>query len=148
MATLQIDCGDLLFALGSHDTEHYLDLETGVVIPIFEDVFDDEQPELDLEDGNRYRFIEPVPSHEGFEWMESFARRQQDGRVRADLLAALERRRPFRSFKDALASYPEVRTRWFEFEEERLLQYAREWLLGEGIQAELVVPAAPDLPPV
>ena len=55
MATLQIDCGDLLFALGSHDTENYLDLKTGVVVPIFADLLDGyKEGGLVRSYGNRY----------------------------------------------------------------------------------------------
>jgi hypothetical protein len=146
MALLRIDRGDLLMALSSHHLEHYLDLQTGVVIRRFEDLdLDDEEDRAALEkDLERYRSIEPIPSPEGFRWMESFALQQADQQAREDLLSALERRRPFRSFKDALLSYPELRAGWFAFEEERVLEYAREWLSGEGIQAELVAVPPPE----
>lgn len=144
MITLSIDRGDLLFAIGDHDLTHYLDLQTGDVIPVFEEGVVGDLPDVDMDDEpERYRFIEPVPSSEGFSWMERFALAQEDGRTRRELLHALERRRPFRSFKDALIDFPEAREQWFAFEEQSLLDYARAWLTREGIHAELITPPAP-----
>lgn len=145
MPLLRIDCGDFLLALSSHDLEHFLDLQTGAVIPRFEDLDLAEEDQAFLEEEpERYRFIEPLPSHEGFRWMENFALQVENQRARGDLLQALDRKRPFRSFKDALLSYPELREQWFAFEEERLLAYAHDWLSGEGIRAELVVISPPE----
>jgi hypothetical protein len=146
MATLRIHLGEFLLALSSHDIEHYLDLQSGLVVPVFEDIGEDDGvPDVD-EEPDRYRFIEPVPSHEGFRWMEQFALDQTDAEVRNELLAALDRRRPFRTFKDALLPYPAVRAEWFANEQERLLEYARSWLLGEEIDAELAS-TPPEGPP-
>jgi hypothetical protein len=142
-SNLQIDRADLLLALSSHDLEHYLDLQTGLIIPVLEDSIYDEREFPLEEEPERYHLIDPVPSQQGFRWMQDFAQQQEDLQIREDLLQALDRRRPFRSFKDALESYPEIRVKWFAFEEERLLEYGREWLSSEGITANLVVPAAP-----
>lgn len=160
MPPLRIDRGDFLLALQSSDLENYLDLTSGMVIPIFEDGFLDDFDD-DLEDDfeaagdridvagqpERYRRIDTVPSYQGFRWMEDFAFSQEDDRLREELLLALDRKRPFRSFKDALLGHPEARERWFAFEEGRLLEVAREWLAGEGIEAELVDVIRSDPPP-
>ena len=70
--------------------------------------------------------------------MERFAAAQPDERVCDHLLRALDRRRPFRSFKDALADFLEVREAWFTYENDHLLPAARSWLEMEDIDAELV----------
>jgi len=88
----------------------------------------------------RYLQIPSLGSSDGFRIMERFAA-LQDGRVREALFDALDRRRPFRSFKDALTRFPEVRERWFAYHEERLREEALAWLRVEGIDAELVSPA-------
>jgi hypothetical protein len=140
---LRVDRGDLLLALGDHEMENYLDLATGEVFPVFDDFSEETEDRARIEeDPDRYLPIEPVPSHEGFRWMEDFAREQESDKVRRDLLRALERRRPFRSFKDELMSYPETRSEWFIYEEKRLLDHAREWLSAEGVDVEIV-----DIPP-
>jgi hypothetical protein len=37
-----------------------------------------------------------------------------------------------------LSFHPELREAWFRFRDERLLEYAREWLAGENVEAELI----------
>src|SRR4051794_38094038 len=72
--------------------------------------------------GERYLSIPSMSSNEGFRIMERFAA-SQEGRVREALLGALDRRHPFRSFKDALRG--EVRERWFAYHEQRARRGAR-----------------------
>lgn len=141
---LRIDVGDFLYALDSHDpeTEHYLDLQTGEIITATWGVFSEEDPEYaDLEavreDATRYRLIDPVPSREGWRWMRDFAEGVSDARVQERLLDAIHGSGAFGRFKRVLPSYPDVREAWFRFQEERLLEYAREWLAGESVEAEL-----------
>jgi hypothetical protein len=131
-----------LLAIRDHDIPYFLDVQTGVVIPLLEDV-----PEMAMvveeidNTPQRYVGIEPVPAPQAFGWMEEFAQLQVDGQIRGLLLAALEGRRPFRSFRDALANHPGVRSTWDAFEEERQLGYARAWLNEEGVEAEIVRPS-------
>jgi hypothetical protein len=134
---------DLLLAISSHDIEHYLDLRTGAILPIF-DGFEDSNPDLEREP-QRFTLIEPVPSSLGFRWMEEFADLQAP-EVREELLRSLERRRPFRSFKDALLEFEGLREQWYAFEEQRQLAYARDWLRSEGIDAILTTHPAPPGP--
>lgn len=168
MAKIRIDEGELLMAFDSGDgTEHwYLDRETGAVIFLSDDFgfgLDDEDEEEDEDDaeggwqdeeralrreinrdeeGRRYLAVPSLGSHDGFRMMERFAGSQEDRRVREALFDALDRRRPFRSFKDALMAFPDVRERWFAYHEERLREEALAWLESEGIEAELTTPAA------
>jgi hypothetical protein len=165
MAKIQIDEGDLLMAFDSGDgmMEWFLDRETGAVIGLGDDVFLDDEDDEDDEDwereekalrraiyedaggeeGRRYLAIESLGSHEGFRIMEDFAA-SQDGRVRDALFRALDRHRPFRSFKDALLNFPDVREAWFRYHEGRLREEALAWLESEGIDAELTTPSPPD----
>jgi hypothetical protein len=90
--------------------------------------------------GKRYLSIPSLESHEGFRIMERFAL-SQEGRVREALLDALDRRHPFRSFKDALRG--EVRERWFAYHEQCLREEALDWLRSKEIDAELTTPSPP-----
>lgn len=142
MTKLRIDEADLLMAFESHDgSAFYLDRETGEVIWA-NDAFMEEEEELmeriDADPGERYLPIEPRPSHEGFRMMEDFIESLPGGDARRALTEAIERRRPFRSFKDELSRFPEVREKWYRYEEERMREYALDWLRAEGIEAELV----------
>ena len=85
----------------------------------------------------RYLQIPSMSSNEGFRIMERFAD-AQEGRVRKALFNALDRRRPFRSFKDALEDFPKVREAWFGYHAERVREEALAWLESEEIDAELV----------
>lgn len=148
MTRIRIDLDQLTLALSDHEFQWVLDLETGEVVmeewvrdPELRGEMgleDAEEDELDdpLESG-RFRWIDSIPSREGFRWMERFAAAQDD-RVRERLLDALDRPRPFRRFRDALADFPEVRDAWHRHEEERLREEAKAWLRSEGIDAELV----------
>jgi hypothetical protein len=78
--------------------------------------------------------------------MERFAASLEHGRARDALFDALDRRRPFRSFKDALAGFPDVREAWFKYQEGQLREEALAWLRSEGIDAELVSPRAESPP--
>jgi len=158
MAKISIDEGELLEAFDGGDgmMQWYLDRQTGAVIGLGDDVlFDDDEDEEeegweaeekalrraihedDGEDG-RYLAVPSLGSHEGFRIMERFAASLEDGRARDALFDALDRRRPFRSFKDALMGFPEVREAYFRYHEGQLREQALAWLEGEGIDAELV----------
>jgi hypothetical protein len=139
-AAVNVDSGELSLALTSHDLEYRLDLQTGDVFPWFDDMLeDDEELAAALEETpDRFVRVEPVSSHESFRWMEDFAASQKDDAVREALLDALDRPRPFRRFKDALADFPEVREAWFRAHEERVLAYARTWIESEGLNVRLV----------
>lgn len=144
MAKIRIDWGELEMAMESGDgmISWYLDRETGIVSGLDDDDDVEELRELrgaiDRDEDDRYISIPSLASHEGFRIMEDFASAQDDRRVRGALLDALDRRRPFRSFKDALAGFPEVREKWFAYHSERVREEALAWLRSEGIDAELV----------
>jgi hypothetical protein len=89
-----------------------------------------------LEDTERrYVLIERWHSSEAFELMEEFAEGAGNPRVRERLLFALRGRKPFRSFKDALCEWPDVRDAWFLFKDHAEREHARVWLLNFGIDA-------------
>lgn len=146
---LRIEAGDFLLAIDSHapELENYLDLRSGQVIPVTDYVPDDpEYAELEeqREDTTLYRLIDPVPSRQGWLWMEEFAEHVADPRAREALLRAIEGSGAFGRFKRTLLAYPDLRDEWFRFQEERLLEYARDWLVNERIDAELSeLPAEP-----
>src|SRR3982750_974037 len=124
MARIKIDEGELLMALDSGDgaEQWYLDRQTGELIFRSDDFYsldddlDDEDEEeegwqrdekvlrraIDRDEEGRYLQVPSLGSHEGFRIMEDFAASLEHGRARGALFNALDRRRPFRSFKDAL----------------------------------------------
>ena len=136
---ISVDIEDLLVGLSSHDMEYYLDLHTGDVFPWFADFPDDDDIATAMEESpERFAMLEPVPSREGYRWMEMFAANQESDDVRHALLAALSGSKPFRRFKDALLSYPNAREQWFQVEQQQLLEYARKWLEAGGFEVDVI----------
>lgn len=164
MARIQIDIGQLAAAMDSGDgsVSWFLDRRTGDVVFVSEGEMwasgtldgEEEDDEEDVDDAEpadpeqmwraierhpeRYLEIPSTPSHDRFRMMERFTASLEPGAARNTLGEALCRRRPFRSFKDALAAFPGVREAWFRYEEQYLHQEAVDWLASEGIDAELV----------
>ncbi len=91
----------------------------------------------------RYRWIEPISSRDGWRFMRDFADDVADPQIRERLLDAIHGSGAFGRFKRALAYHPGLRDAWFRFRDERLLECAREWLASENIDAELVDRYAP-----
>lgn len=110
------------------------------MIAIFEyDLADEEdQRELLDADPDRYVRIDPVPSWVGYEIMSDFAETLPEEKVREALGRALEKRRPFRRFKDVLLNYPEVEEDWFRFHEQAFIKIIQEWLDDNGLEVTLV----------
>lgn len=153
MSRIRIDLDSLIQALSDHSSEWVLDTQTGEALmaewvrdPDLRDDIGleagDEADVLDPLESERFIPIEPVPSHEGFRWMERFAAAQEE-RVRERLMDSLDRPHPFRRFKDALLEFPEVREAWFAYEEEKLKEEARAWLEYQQIDAEFAERAPP-----
>ncbi|HEX2094157.1 MAG TPA: UPF0158 family protein [Longimicrobiaceae bacterium] len=107
---LRIDASEFLYALDSHDpeTEHYLDLQTGEIIPATWGAFMSDEPEYaELEavrdDEERYRLIDPVPSREGWRRMRDFVESITDAHVQERLLDAIHGSGAFGRFKQVIS---------------------------------------------
>ena len=142
MPKLQIKKTDLIDALTSNfemmGGGWYLDTETGEVLLVTDDINDDDDLAADIEDNPRYLAIESIPSHESFRIMEDFVATLDDPAVVRKLEHALEVRKPFRHFKDALCEFPPVREAWFKFEAAAHVRIAEEWCDANGIEVEWV----------
>ena len=132
MGKMKIDLEDLTVAMEDNfeGIAWYLDKETGKVVLVSEGKIEEEEELAQQIEQNpdRYVFVERVESHEGFRIMEDFIDSLPESKAQDDLADAIRRRKPFRSFKDALSFYPDIREQWFAFHEEALAQMAREWL--------------------
>lgn len=135
MAALKINRTDFIFALtsdaGNCDEAWFLDTETGELWLNNDGV--DEVPD-GLEDNPRYLPIEAMASREKYQIMEDFVDELGDSRAAEALQAALNGRKPFRRFKDVLLDYPQLRDRWFAFEENRLNRLAEAWCDEQGLE--------------
>lgn len=139
MTTLKINRTDFILALtsnaGDWDEAWFLGKETGELWLNNDGVY--EVPD-DLEDNPRYLPIAAIASHDAFQIMEDFVDGLGDSPEAEALHAALNGRKPFRRFKDALPDYPELRDCWFAFEEARLNRLAEAWCDEQRLAVEWI----------
>lgn len=62
----------------------------------------------------------------------------KDKKVKERFSNVINRKSPFRNFKDTLYDYPEIQKQWFDYREKRLIKIAQEWLKSKKIDAELI----------
>lgn len=118
----------------SYDFRWWLDPQTGQLDMAGDDV-DHALSEDELEERGAI-FVEPVESHEGYRDMEDFIDGLEDQHAREALLAAINRNRPFRHFKDKLYDFPMLQGQWYAFHEARMRRRAIEWLVFVGVVDE------------
>ncbi|MGZ5071433.1 MAG: UPF0158 family protein [Methylobacter sp.] len=139
MTPLKINLDDLTQALTTRfDMEEggfYLDTETGGILLKTEGIDDGDVPE-DLEDNPRYLLIDPLDSYESFQIMEDFVDSLGDTKDAGRLRNTLNRRKPFRQFKDTLHEHTDLSDEWYTFEQKELERLAGEWCEKNGIEAE------------
>jgi len=112
---------------------HYIDLFEGEVVS--PDVSDDIGEE-DVENDDRYCHIEPITSEEGYEIMQDFAAAEESDEIRNHLFDALERKKPFLNFKEALTDYPDTEKTFYEYKNNRLKEILKKRLAECGYELE------------
>ena len=145
MEKIKIIDSDLLELLedNSDFRTGYLDIKTGEILTIFENFYDEaEEQQVIIEqiekNPSRYITIEPIGSREAFRIMERFVETLPEGEDRNLLNKALSWKKPFSNFKNAISDMPDIREKWFDFQDRQLRILAREWLELNDISAELV----------
>jgi hypothetical protein len=122
--------------------EYYIDIETGKIYFFIYDEDISEYTGITLDNiknnPDRYIYIEPISSHEKYRMMEDFIESIKDKAAKEFLENALQMRKPFRNFKDALFDYPKIREQWFQYEKDRMEQITKEWLKDKDIDAEFI----------
>ncbi len=130
---------DLLFALDNRaeGIPHYLDTETGEVVPVFSYNRDRLLGEFRAVPG-RYVRVAPLSGRQGYAAMEEFVRTVANLPLQSRLTAALQSENVFRNFRAALADYPEELTRWRHFRTDAVTQGLKDRLKELGIELVLV----------
>ena len=131
--TLKIDLDELYDAMenSSYEVEYYLDLGTGEILFVSEDMDDVETVKMKNqieEELGRYELIPKAESYEGYRDMQAFITTVEDDHLSELLEVAINGKGAFRRFKDVLLNYPEERERWFKFKDDRMEERALEWL--------------------
>jgi hypothetical protein len=120
---------------GYGEDSFYLDTQTGKVVcasEIEEDCDESEEELEEADDSDRYIFIRTrVSSHEAYQWMEDFVGQivaPKDERLSDILFNELEKTKPFRRFKGALAAMDEKWIHaWYEWENYHFTEVMNEW---------------------
>ena len=138
MTPLKIKLDDLTEALTTRfdmvEGGFYLNTETGEILLETEDLEECDQAE-DLADNPGYCLIDPLSSHISFQIMEDFVDSLGDTKEAGKLQDALNRRKPFRQFKDTLHEHTNLSEAWYAFEQQELKRLAEEWCESNGIEA-------------
>jgi catechol 2,3-dioxygenase-like lactoylglutathione lyase family enzyme len=87
------------------------------------------------DDCGRFQPIPQRETHEAWQVMADFVEEVPDPRMRERLETAIAGKGAFRRFKDELYRDPDVREKWFTFEQARKRQWAEEWLVELGIES-------------
>ena len=156
---------DAAFQSGSWEMHFYLDLETGDVVMVTDEVahYLEEPPDYELPDwmehdlqmarqvedgyGTRYIRVPAADSHEAHRDMERFIYTVRNSHLQDRLWRAIQGRGAFRYFKDVLAEYPAERERWFAFKDRYTCERMSEWLESEGVEPTnpIELPPGPEL---
>lgn len=133
----------LIEALEDHSgmVHSYLNKQTGMILRI-SDMFETEDERQEMYDTiasnpERWVEIEPLPSRDAFRVMEDFVAGLSDGENKRMLARTLSFKKPFANFKTALLDMPEIRTRWFAFQDSHINKAAEDWLKEQGIEAQI-----------
>ncbi|MCX7048417.1 MAG: UPF0158 family protein [Candidatus Sumerlaeota bacterium] len=143
MGKLRVDFQEIALNIenSSGDIMTVLDKETGDVIPLMEyDTLEDEKEirEKIEAEPERYPAIEPLSSSEGYRIMEDFVTSLPQSENKEALWNALQGKKPFRGFKDALFDMGSLREQWFAFHDAAMREYVKNELLHLGIEAEFI----------
>ena len=138
---LKLDMEELSSAMedSSYEHDYYLDLETGEIDLVGDDLDDEDSLALreNIEnDPDRYEQIPKAESRDGYQDMQDFIATVKDDHLAEVLETAIEGKGAFRRFKDVLLRYPDERERWFKFSDERMKERASEWLSDIGVNPD------------
>ena len=88
-----------------------------------------EEDRRELEENSEdYVVFEPMSSNESFGIMSDFAHSVTDSNLQERLFDALNRKKPFRNFKEIVDLSGEYRRKWFDYKNKRFVEYVKEQL--------------------
>lgn len=134
---LTIDFEELVDAFEESDVMHhyFIDTQKNELIYINEAVGDDCEKQLEAMENERYLMIPERFPRDNFMIMEMFIYEKiHDITIAEKFNQALERKKPFRNFKDLLFDYPNLREQWFAYHLEHLKNETINWLCNNNIE--------------
>jgi hypothetical protein len=137
--TLKVSTRDLLFAMENRvpGTTHYLNTETGEIVPVFG--FNRDQILAEVRQfPKRYLRLPPQSGRSGYNAMVEFSRTVSQPDLRAQLEAALDGTGVYRRFRAAIKADLREHNRWQQFRGEKVAGHLRKHLEADGIALELI----------
>ncbi|HEX2970035.1 MAG TPA: UPF0158 family protein [Bacteroidales bacterium] len=111
----------------------YINKITGEIVTVLDfdswpggdtELWEDVLTELQ-ENWDKYVQIERMESRESFEIMEDFTGTVDDKDLQNRLITALNKRHPFQNFKWQIDNSGPYRQKWFDFKEQRLIDWVK-----------------------
>ena len=130
------------------DCLNYLDMESGEVVFVGEEISGAVGCITDNGDASRFEEIPNFDSHELFEWMRNFIETIGDDAIQRRLDGAISQRKPFRRFRDELAGDRRLERQWHEFEAASQREAIIKWLNSIGVEATNPDSSTYDPPPL
>jgi hypothetical protein len=148
---LHVAMGDILDALTrmrDDPYEYFLDLQTGLVVTVQEDEFEeDDAAGAIVTHPERYADIPRLRSDEEYDLMCRFSDSVDDEDIGEKLDLALRGPGAFRRFREVIFGYPDLRTRWLTMRQAALVAEAARWLDSIGIDPRYeLLPIEPPAP--
>jgi hypothetical protein len=134
---LAIDFEELVDAFDESDVMHhyFIDAQENELIYINETVGDDCEKRLEAMENERYLMIPERLPRDNLMIMEMFVYEKiHDINIAEKFSQALQRKKPFRTFKDLLLDYPSLREQWFDYHHEHLKNETINWLCNNDIE--------------
>jgi len=148
MRRLQIKRFELeaAFATNAPEARQYLDLQTGNVLAVSDEIEDVTRIESNPE---RFLLVAPLQSGDSFADRVAFTEAVADETLRTQLQRVLHGRGAFRRFRETLHGAFREQKPWEAYRQERLLARMTEWLSQHDIEPVWVepLPAAPPVEP-
>lgn len=134
MRPLTIDLDRLAAAFVSTDGDFRLDLLSGRILDIPPAGEDPQIEQLLEEEPERLLAVDCLTPGAMLALMAEFLPEVEQPAAYTALQAALDSRKPLRSFHNALNQFPSVRAAWQAFEAERLRELALDWLAENQLE--------------
>lgn len=138
MKKLSIDQKDLFFAFENRmpETNHYLNLETSEIIPVF--AFNRQKILEEIKKNpDKYAKIKALGTKAGFRIMKDYIETVPKPQIQKELKEAIMKKGAFRSFRAVINRYPDEKQHWTEFRRKAILKLIKGWLLEMDIELEL-----------
>jgi hypothetical protein len=139
MKKLRIDQRDLFFAFENRmpETIHYLNLETGEIVPVFSYNRKKMLDEI-KQNPDKYVKIKPFGTKESFQIMKDYIGTVPVPQIQKELKGAILKKGAFRNFRAIIDKYPGEKPHWVEFKRNAILKEIKDWLSEMDIELELV----------